>query len=110
MVQVSLVISHNLPNRKNTIMKISELAQLIYDDLQLGENEDFLYQVRTKTAEEFAALAQFGLGLSIRNRYSLWDEKKWDLKDAKGMSMHPDDVSNDVLIEVYHYARRMLEN
>ncbi len=91
-------------------MTIPELAQLVYEDFKLSDNEDFLFHVRTKTAEEFADAAHFGLGLSIRNRYSLWDETKWNIKDAGGMSMHPDDISNDVLIEVYHYAKRMLEN
>ena len=92
-------------------MTIQELAKQVYEDFKLGENEDFLYQVKTKTEFEFAALAHFGLGLSIRNRYGLWDEySKYYEKNTDGMSIHPDDVSHEVLLEVYRYAKRMLDN
>ena len=92
-------------------MTIQELAKLVYEDLKLGENEDFLYQVKTKNEFEFAALAHFGLGLSIRNRYRLWDEdSQYYVKNTDGMSIHPDDASNEVVLEVYRYAKRMLEN
>ncbi len=92
-------------------MTIQELAKLVYEDFKLGENEDFLYQVKTKSEFEFATLAHFGLGLSIRNRYRFWDEySKYHEKNIDGISKHPDDVSHEVLCEVYRYAKRMLEN
>ncbi len=93
-------------------MELSELVKAVYHDFKLGKNDDFLLSVRTaKNAEEFAALAHFGLGMSIRNRYSLWNENsKWNFNDAKGNPIHPDDISHLVLIEVYYFAKRMLES
>ena len=92
-------------------MTLSELAQLVYEDYNLGMNEDFLFQVRTKSAEEFACAAHFGLGLSIRNRYRLWDEdSKYYIKDTGGVSMHPDDVSHEVLLKLHQCATRIPEN
>lgn len=93
-------------------MELSELAKIVYDDFKLAENDDFLYHVRTaKNADEFSILSHFGLGKSIRNRYSLWDKNsKWVFNDAHGNPIHPDEMSRLVLIEVYRYAKRILEN
>lgn len=92
-------------------MTIQDLAKLVYEDFKLVENEDFLYHVKIKCESEFATLAHFGLGLNIRNRYRLWDkDSQYYVKNTDGTSIHTDDVSHKVLLEVYRYAKKMLGN
>ncbi len=92
-------------------MSLKELAAQIYNDLQFGEDKELIDAITSNTAEVFAFDAHFGLGMLMRNNYGLWDENcvyMQSLPDNIKM-MHPDDISHQILIEIYRYGIQKTE-
>jgi hypothetical protein len=92
------------------MMNLEELAEQIHNDFQLGEDKEFIEAITNNTAESFAYGAHFGLGIRIRNQYGLWNEKsKWMQSLPDNIkTLHPDDVSHKILMEIHRCGKKKI--
>ena len=89
-------------------MDLTDFAEQIYNDLQLGEDKEFVDAVKSNTAESFAFESHFGLGMLIRNNYDLWNEKSLWMQNLPDniKALHPDDISHQILIAIHGYGKK----
>lgn len=86
-----------------------ELVEEIYENCK--DNEEFIQDVKTKTAGEFAIDNHHGFGTNIRNRCGFWGGNTPVYRELRALGVkHADDMSGRVLRELHHYAKDKIEN
>lgn len=87
---------------------IEGLVKEIYHEWEWGVNLDFINDLKTKSAEDFAIQFHHGVGMQIRNSYGFWkgdtDLCKWFV--SNGITS-PDEMSHKVFLELFKYGRNL---
>ena len=96
---------------KNTHKDVMGLVKEIYHEWKWGEDENFINDIKTKTAGDFAIQFHHGMGMQIRNSYGFWkgDTDLYKYFISIGIT-EPDDMSHEVFLQLYKYGKQQLEN
>jgi hypothetical protein len=86
--------------RKNPDDSWMSFDQIVFDLYSMLKNDDI--KTLAGMTEGEVRHMHFGWGMSIRNTYGMWAEDNPINHDR-----HPDDVSNDIMVEVWKKVREI---
>lgn len=86
--------------RKNPDDSWMTFDQIVFDLFSVLTNED--KKTLAVMSEGEVRHLHFSWGMQIRNQYGMWDET-----NPINHTRHPDDVSNDIMVEVWKKVREI---